>query len=162
MDLAGLQDWLDRMDRAVTEGDFADYAARVVLPFALETRTATLSVASLAELRAGFDSWRQMLAAQRVTHSVRRATDVRRIGPDSVRGSFDSYLLAGAIPVVPPMGGTVDLHRDEAGLWRATRIVTEMANARWPIDLPRPARRAGASTPFADGPMPRPDTRGDD
>ncbi len=137
-----MQAWLDRMDAAVLGGDFETYAAGVSLPFTLITETANLTVADEADLRRGFDAWRDMLRMQHVTDSVRLCSGVTHLAPDLVVGTYISHLLSNAKPVVPSKLGAIIL-RLEDGAWRATAIASPVANRKWPIDLPRPGLTEG-------------------
>lgn len=136
MDTEIFQDWLDRVGDAVVAGDFETYAAAVALPFTLITEASTISVPDESALRAGFDTYRVMLDAQRVTHMVRTASDVCAMGPGLILGNYTTHLMSNALPVVPPFISAMTL-RDENGVWKASMIVNSTSNAKWPIDLPR-------------------------
>lgn len=130
-----LQSYLDDVGAAVLTGDWDAYQARVLLPFQLSTQTATLTVSTTTDLRAGFDDFHQMLRIQRVTDYV-RIVDRADLMPDGqISGHYRSHLMAGGHRMMPPFKSEITL-RLVGNLWRATAITNELTNSRWPILTP--------------------------
>lgn len=129
-----LQEWLDTVSDAVMRGDYAVYRAHVCLPFHLITHTASLRIEDDPPLRAGFDSFVQMLRSQRVTDYIRLASGAEQLDDVLITGRYVTHLLVGGTRLMPPFKSAITLRRED-GVWRAASITNALANARWPIHL---------------------------
>ena len=74
-----LQRYLDRIAAAVLQDDWPTYQDGVVLPFHLVTHSANITIATTAELRAGFEAFHQTLQAQKVTDYVRLVETAKQL-----------------------------------------------------------------------------------
>jgi ketosteroid isomerase-like protein len=133
-----LQDWLDTVGQAVLAGDFATYAAHVVLPFAAVNPVATLVVATPQDLRAGFDVFASMLRNQQVTDYIRLVSEAHTLGERMISGSYVTNILSQGKRIAPPFTSTVVLRRAEAGHWQAATIATPLQAPQWPIPSVNP------------------------
>lgn len=134
-----LQQFLDETSRAVLDGDWDLYRRRVILPFTLVTRTATIIVEDEDRLRMGFDSFNQMLALQRATHYIRRTEAATLLDPNLIAGGYTTHIFSGGLLIVPAFRSQVTLQLRD-GLWRAATISNALVNERWPVLVPKPDR----------------------
>lgn len=132
-----LQETLDDLGSAVMTDDWEGFCARIVIPFELETEAARIKVVSLDEMREGYDTFRDMIVARRVSDYVRLVEHATFDGPDTICGTYVSHLLGNGVRVVPPYRSMMILQR-QGNRWSVRRIANSWKNDRWPILTPRP------------------------
>ncbi len=140
-----LQCYLDEVSVAVMQGDWVGYEAHVCLPFHLVTQTANLTVSTQAELRQGFDAFRETLHLQHITDYIRLVESATQLDPDLITGQYMTHLLAGGQRVINPFRSSITL-RLIGNQWRAASITNALANSRWPISMPKLAVLPDART----------------
>jgi hypothetical protein len=131
-----MQGYLDDLSTAVLQGDWETYRRHVTLPFTLITETATLVVDTEESLRAGFDSFHNMLQFQRVTQYIRLVEAAVELGEGLITGRYTSHVIAGAHRIVPPFTSTTTL-RLIGNVWCAVSITSAISNMQWPVNLLR-------------------------
>lgn len=155
-----LQSYLDEGAAAVLQDDWPTYRDGISLPCAFISHDENKIVATEDDLRAGFNSFRATLRAQRVTDYVRLVEQASRIEGDLISGSYVSHIMAGGQRVVAPFKSLIRL-RLVGNRWRATSVTNGLANSRWPLvrlELPAdtppdtPAETPAELTPKSEGP----------
>jgi hypothetical protein len=141
-----LQSYLDTSMAALFRADWHDYAATIALPFTMITEASILTVATEAELRAGYDAYQNMIQTQRLTDVVRLAETAAELGETLISGRYITHMLSGALRVVPPYRSTITL-RLTGSRWQAISVTNSLANMQWPIHLPRPDPLLEGETP---------------
>lgn len=136
MDQGMFQDWLDQLGQTFFDDDFAAYADQIELPLAITTLSKSTLVTDQAQLKIGFDAWRDMMVSQNVTDMVRLARSVSIIGDGLVTAQYRTLLLNNALEVVPPFESTMTLRRCDDG-WKSTAVASGMSNISFPITVPR-------------------------
>ncbi len=131
-----LQDWLDVMSDATIAAKWEIYRVGVELPFHLITDAFSVSVATEAELRRGFDVFIETLRAQKATDYIRIARSAEFVSPHLIAGGYESEILSNGARIVAPYRSRVILRNREEG-WRAASIVNGLSNAKWPILTPK-------------------------
>ncbi len=129
------QGYLEEVGATVMANDSTAFAARVALPFHPMTETASLVVATEADLRAGFDDFQQTLRVQHVTDMIRLADSAVLLNENLISGRYVTHLLNSAHRVVPPIRSQMTLRRAH-GVWQAASIANSLHNHRWPILMP--------------------------
>ena len=97
-----LQSYLNAVGEAVMADDWPTYSAAIKLPCLILTSGENKVVATLEELRAGFDLFRETLRTQRVTDYVRLVEQAAEAGPDLIAGRYVSHLISGRHRVALP------------------------------------------------------------
>lgn len=133
MDTAAiLQDYLDEVSLAVLHDDWQTYRDGISLPCAVITHSESKIVATEDDLRAGFETFRDTLRAQRVTDYIRLVDQAARLDKDLISGSYISHIIAGGQRVVAPFRSLMTL-RLVGNRWRAASVTNGLANSRWPL-----------------------------
>ncbi len=127
-----LQDYLDEVSLAVLAGNWEAYCDAVQLPLHIVSHDESKVVETDADLKAGFDQFRETLNIQKVTDYIRLVETASRLDPSLICGSYMSHLLAGAQRVMPPFRSQITL-RLVGNRWRAASITNALANSRWPL-----------------------------
>jgi hypothetical protein len=131
-----LQDFLDRMGAAVKDNDWDLFRLGVCLPFQMVTEETTLVVESEESLREGLEAFHQMMELHHVTDYIRLVNHADLLAPQLLTGTYVTHMLRGATRIVPPFSSQMSLIlKDDR--WQCVSVANAMANARWPIDLPR-------------------------
>ncbi|MGB8815469.1 MAG: hypothetical protein WCC57_20015 [Paracoccaceae bacterium] len=133
--LAPLQTYLDHIGAAVLANDWPTYRAGVCLPFHLVTATASLTVTTEADLRAGFDSFVDTLRSQHVTDFIRLAEASVQLDDQLISGRYVTHLLANGLRIIPPFRSQITL-RYVGDHWCGASISNALANSRWPLLMP--------------------------
>ncbi|MCA8878890.1 MAG: hypothetical protein KDA73_02820 [Rhodobacteraceae bacterium] len=128
------QDWLDRTADFVLAGNADGFLASVEYPCLVATRTTQIVIAEAAEMRRGFQAWRDMMAGNGATMMVRTARDATEIDADRIAGTYQTDLLHGATRVVPAFNSWMLLHR-AGGEWRLAHLVSGLANRSYPFSV---------------------------
>ena len=131
-----LQTYLDRVAVAIMANDWPSYADAVSLPFDLVTGGTSISVTTSDDLRVGFQSFVQTLRTQQVTDYIRIVISSTYVSDDEITGSYDSHFTSHSYRILPPFTSHISLRLVDQ-TWRATSISNPLANARWPLLLPR-------------------------
>ena len=131
-----MQSYLDDLSTAVLTGDWGTYSAHVAMPFTLVTETTTMVVDTEEKLRAGFDSFHDMLKFQRVTQYIRLVETAVDLGDTLISGRYVSHVIAGAHRIIPPFRSHMTL-RLIGNIWCAAAITSSISNMQWPIQMPR-------------------------
>ena len=84
----------------------------------------------------GFDAYYAMLKHQRVTDYVRLAESAVDLDSGLISGRYTSHILAGSHRIIPPYRSSITL-RLTGNRWRAVSISNSLANADWPLQVPR-------------------------
>lgn len=133
MDAAAiLQAYLDEVSTAVLTDDWDTYREGICLPCAVVSHDESKVVATLDELRAGYDSFRLTLIAQRVTDYIRLVDQATRLDRDLISGSYVSHIIAGGHRIIAPFHSLMTL-RLVGNRWRAASVTNGLANSRWPL-----------------------------
>jgi hypothetical protein len=133
MDAAALlQSHLDEVATAILANDWATYRDGICLPCAVVSHDESKVVSHEDELRAGFDTFRATLLAQRVTDYIRLVDSASRLDRDLISGSYVSHIIAGGQRVVAPFRSLITLQL-VGNRWRAASVTNGLANSRWPL-----------------------------
>lgn len=133
MDAAGiLQNYLDEVSAAVLNDDWETYRVSICLPCHIVSHDESKVVATEADLKAGFDQFRDTLRAQRVTDYVRLVESAAQLDKTLISGKSVSHLIAGSRRVMPPFTSQMTL-RLVGNRWRAASVTNALANSRWPL-----------------------------
>lgn len=127
-----LQTYLDEVSTAVLNNDWETYRDGICLPCAVVSHDESKVVTTEAELRAGFDSFRATLMAQRVTDYIRLVDHAARLDRDLISGAYISHIIAGGHRIVAPFRSLMTL-RLVGNRWRAASVTNGLANSRWPL-----------------------------
>ena len=141
-----LQAYLDDSVATLFRADWNAYATTIALPFTMITEASILTVATEAELRAGYDAYQNMIQTQRLTDVARLAETAAELGETLISGRYITHMLSGALRVVPPYRSTITL-RLTGNSWQAISVTNSLANMQWPIHLPRPDPLLEGETP---------------
>jgi hypothetical protein len=131
-----LQAYLDQMGQAVMNEWFEDYAARIQLPLSILTSSASMSVATRADLEEGFDDFVEMIRSQGVTHMERTVQAATFQGNEHIVGVYDTRLMAGDKLALPVFHSKMWIGCYD-GRWKAIKIHNTTNEARWPMLLTR-------------------------
>ncbi len=129
-----LQPYLDIMSGHVLTGDFDGYLKGVALPFHFVTTDESIVVTSSASLRAGFDTFRQMLQSQQVTDYIRLVVNSLLLDEHLISGHYTTHVISGGTRIMAPFPSQIVLRSNAKGHWRAVSIANGVKNARWPLD----------------------------
>lgn len=133
MDSAAIvQSCLDEVSAAVLHDDWPTYRDSISLPFAVISHDESKIVTTEEDLRAGFDSFRDTLRAQKVTDYIRLVEQAWRIDHDLISGSYVSHIIAGGQRIVAPFKSLMTL-RLIGNHWRAASVTNGLGNSRWPL-----------------------------
>ena len=127
-----LQTYLNAVGEAVMVDDWPTYSAAVSLPCLILTSDESKVVASLDELRAGFDLFRDTLRLQRVTDYVRLVEHAAQAGPGLISGRYVTHVISASQRVVYPFRSHMTLRQFGAN-WRAVSVTNSLPNSRWPL-----------------------------
>lgn len=127
-----LQDYLDEVSAAVLHDDWETYRSGISLPCAVISHDESKVVTTEADLRAGFDSFRDTLHALKVTDYIRLVDRAERLDRDLISGSYMSHVIAGGHRLVAPYRSIMVL-RLVGNRWRAASVTNGLANSRWPL-----------------------------
>jgi len=127
-----LQDYLDEVSRAVLADDWESYRSMVFLPCHIISHDESKVVETVADLKAGFDQFRDTLRFHRVTDYIRLVESTSRLDPDLITGSYVSHLISGGQRIMPPFRSQMSL-RLIGNRWRAVSVTNALANSRWPL-----------------------------
>lgn len=127
-----LQAYLDEVSAAVLADDWATYRDGISLPCAVVSHDESKVVTTEADLRAGFDSFRDTLRALKVTDYIRLVEHADRLDIDLISVSYMSHIIAGGHRVVAPYRSVMVL-RLAGNRWRAASVTNGLANSRWPL-----------------------------
>lgn len=115
------QIWLDRYADTVVQDDFATFASMTFLPLVMETASASWTISTRAELNAGFDQYRAMLATRGVNLCARTLKSVEELPTGEVNLTYDNHLLRDSLRVFAVTQNVARLRQD-GGIWRAAHI----------------------------------------
>lgn len=127
-----LQTYLNAVGAAVMADDWPTYSAAVSLPCLILTSDESKVVASLDELRAGFDLFRDTLRMQRVTDYVRLVEHAAQAGPGLISGRYVTHVISGGHRVVHAFQSHMTL-RQIGVHWCAVSVTNALPNSRWPL-----------------------------
>ncbi len=127
-----LQSYLDEVSVAVLADDWDSYRDAVSLPCHIVSHDESKVVATVEELKAGYDQFRGTLQAQRVTDYVRLVETAARLDPDLISGSYLSHIISNGNRVLLPFQSQMTL-RLQGNRWRAASVTNALANSRWPL-----------------------------
>ena len=127
-----LQSYLDEVSTAVLADDWNTYRDAVCLPCHIISHDESKVVATLDDLKAGYNLFRETLHAQRVTDYIRLVESAAFLEPALISGKYVSHLLAGGQRVLPPFTSQLSL-RLEGKRWRAASITNSLIYSRWPL-----------------------------
>lgn len=130
-----LQAYVDEAGLAVLSGDWATYRDGISLPCAMISRDTSVIIATEADLRAGFDTFRDMLKGQNVTDYVKQVEQACFLDKDLISGYYLSHILAKGHRVIPPFRCLLDL-RLEGKRWRAAALTDGLRHNHWPVTPP--------------------------
>lgn len=127
-----LQTYLDEVSAAVMEDDWETYRAGVSLPCAIITHDDSTIIQTDADLRAGFEMFRNTLRTLKVTDYIRLVESAARLDPELISGSYVSHVISGGNRVIAPYRSTITL-RLVGNRWRAASVTNGLAKSRWPL-----------------------------
>ena len=127
-----MQTYLDEVSRSVMMDDWAGYREMVSLPCHIISHDESKVVSTEADLKAGFDQFRDTLRFHRITDYIRLVDAATLLDPDLISGSYVSHLISGGLRIMPPFRSQMTL-RLIAGRWRAVSVTNALANSRWPL-----------------------------
>lgn len=127
-----LQSYLDDVATALLADDWPAYRRRICLPCAVISHDESKLVTTEEDLRLGFDIFRDIFRAQRVTDYIRLVDQAHQLDLDLIAGSYVSHVIAGGHRVIAPYRSIMVL-RLEDDVWRAASVTNGLANSRWPL-----------------------------
>jgi hypothetical protein len=127
-----LQDYLDEVATALLADDWSTYRHRICLPCAVVSHDESKVVSTEADLRLGYESFRETFRALRVTDYIRLVDQAARLDHDLISGSYISHVIAGGHRVVAPYRSNMVL-RLVGNVWCAASVTNGLANSRWPL-----------------------------
>jgi uncharacterized protein (TIGR02246 family) len=111
------QDLLDRTGQAYRDNDFDAFAACFLLPQHVATHDGSRHLQTRDDLLAMFTSMRAFFAEKGATHLDRRSQAADHDGPDTIRATHESRLMAGDRVVQTAYPAYSILKRHE-GVWK--------------------------------------------
>jgi hypothetical protein len=127
-----LQTYLDQVSLAVMTDDWPTYCARVALPCHIVSHNENKVVATVEDLKQGFDQFRDTLRMQRVTDYIRLVEAASQLDQDLISGRYVSHLISGSHRLMPPFRSEMTLRRVGAQ-WCAVSVTNSLPNSRWPL-----------------------------
>jgi hypothetical protein len=127
-----LQDYLDAVAKTVMEDDWPSYRDAVSLPCHVISHDESKVVSTEADLRAGFEQFRDTLRFHQVTDYIRLVESASLLDHDLISGSYISHLLARSYRILSPFRSQMTL-RLQGSRWRAVSVTNGLANSRWPL-----------------------------
>lgn len=116
------QIWLDRYADAVVTDDFDTFARMTSLPLVMETPSSSWTVATLKQLKAGFDQYRAMLESRGVNVCARTLKSVDDLPEGEVKLTYENHLVRDSIRVFAVSQNVAHL-RQEDGAWKAYQVI---------------------------------------
>lgn len=127
-----LQSYLDEVSTAVLADDWESYCDAVSLPCHIISHDESKVVATVEDLKAGFDQFRDTLRSQRVTDYIRLVESATQLEPSLISGKYVSHLISNGHRLMPPFLSQITL-RLEGNRWRAASVSNALAYSRWPL-----------------------------
>ena len=127
-----LQTYLDEISQAVLAGDWETYCNGICLPCHIISHDESKVVTTVADLKLGFDMFRDTLQAQRVSDYIRMVESAQQLDRSLIAGSYVTHLIAGSHRLMPPFWSEMTL-RLVGNTWRAASVTNGLANSRWPL-----------------------------
>lgn len=130
------QDHLDRISRALWDGDFDTVCANMHLPKRIETADRVAVMETVEDMQASLVSFRDSMlrlgatAYHRVCRSVTRDAD-----PDLLHGIHRTYIMRGGQYVLDPYDVAMELRRVD-GRWLGSTIRSHLRNATCTVISP--------------------------
>lgn len=126
------QVYLDTVSLAVMADDWPAYRRSVHLPCHVISHEESKVVATVDDLRIGFDQFSQTLKFHKITDFIRLVEAATQLDTELISGSYVTHLIAGTQRIMPPFRSQMTL-RLIAGHWRAVSVTNGLANSRWPL-----------------------------
>lgn len=117
---------------AVLANDWDLYRDAISLPCHIISHDESKVVATVEDLRTGFDQFRATLMAQRVTDYIRLVDTASRLDHDLISGRYYSHVISNGHRLLPPFQSQMTL-RLQGNRWRAASVTNALANSRWPL-----------------------------
>ena len=127
-----LQTYLDEVSLAVLADDWEAYHTRICLPCHIVSHDESKVVATIDDLKEGFDLFRNTLRIQRVTDYIRLVESATQLDRDLITGRYISHLISGSHRLMPPFRSEMTL-RYVGDRWCAASVTNSLANSRWPL-----------------------------
>ena len=131
-----LQSYLDEVGLAVMADRFEAYMARVELPLRILTSSASLKVATTADLKDGFDTFVELIESQGVTQMVRSVHAAAFQGNNHIVGVYETRLMCEVHQLLPTFHSKMWIGC-YGGTWKAIKIHNTTKDSRWPMLLTR-------------------------
>ena len=140
-----LQQFLDELGDALLADDWQTYRPCAHLPCQIIGPDGNSVLATEAELREGFEKFRDTLRFYRVTDYVRLVETVEMPEADVIAGSYVSHLISTGHRLLQPFRSQITLRHIE-GRWRGTSVTNGLSSSRWATML-IPSRDFGTKGP---------------
>lgn len=127
-----LQSYLDAVSIAVMTDDWDTYCAGICLPCHIISHNESKVVATVDDLKVGFDQFRDTLRIQRVTDYIRLVESATQLDQELISGRYVSHLICGSHRLMPPFRSEITLRLVE-NRWRAASVTNSLPNSRWPL-----------------------------
>ena len=127
---AVLQSFLDEIGDALMADDWPTYRPCVHLPCHIVSFEGNTVVTTEAELRDGFNEFRDKLRFHRVTDYIRLVEHAAQLEHDMISGSYLSHLICNGHRLMDPSRSQITLRLID-GRWRAASVTNGLANSRW-------------------------------
>lgn len=144
--LAIYQDHLDRLTRAVWEGDDNTLVNLLALPNRMITADAEILLQGADDVIKAARDFRRFLhrSGAQEYHRIARKAEWHPIHENRIDGSHDTYILRGGTYVLEPYLNHQVLVR-EGGIWRGIEIRAEVQNSTCTILSPEQLREQSLS-----------------
>lgn len=109
---------IEVISAAFLSADAEGWVRNVILPFTMRSRDGVVQTFETEEeMRADFERYISEFSALGVTDIVRQITDARTVEEGVIEGTCRTYILSGAVPVVPAWSSRMRIMR-QGGMWR--------------------------------------------
>lgn len=130
------QHYLDRLGEALIARDAPTFLRHLFLPLVIVTETSTIRIEDRATCERHFHGFCDALAAQGADAYTRVARTAVLDGPDSFKGTHDTYITSRGKLVVPVFANEMTLVR-QGDIWGSVEIQHHARFVSWPDLLPR-------------------------
>ncbi len=124
-----LQSYLDEVGNSVMSDDWQGYQPCVHLACELVSYDGSHFITTEAELRDGFEKFRDMLRFYRVTDFI-RLTEEAVLAEDVIADSYVSHLISTGHRLLEPFRPQITLCYIE-GRWHGTSVTNGLSSSRW-------------------------------
>lgn len=126
------QAWLDTVTGYFMAGDFDAFADTTSLPATVWTAEGASVISTRKDLLDRFEFWMRLMKAQQATDMIRTMRSSTRLGPDIIRGKYETELLRRGTRVIDPFQSEMMLRRED-GVWRTISLEHSLMKQFWAL-----------------------------